>query len=180
MISKIVFLLTFLLSVTISSFSQEFDGIKIDGSKSSFVKAMRGKGYSVKSDKGGSVTFNGNASHPALKLIAFFSPVTKLTWKFVVFLPEQITWYNLKSQYNQFLDLLIEKYGEPSNNYGFFSNPFTEGDGNEMTAVGIEKCTYSASWTNPEIRIEITKYKQVSVKYENPANSLIDDREKTQ
>ena len=103
-----------------------------------------------------SVKLKGNSSHPALELFAFFSPITKLTWKLVVYLPEQTSWYDLKSQYTQYLDLLIVKYGEPSNNYGFFSNPYAEGDGNEMAAISLEKCTYTASWTNPEIRVEIS------------------------
>jgi hypothetical protein len=104
---KFLFFLTLLLSVTASGFSQEFDGVKIAGSKNSFIKAMLAKGYTVKSDKDESVTLKGNASHPTLELFAFFSPVTKLTWKLVVYLPEQTSWYDLKSQYTQYLDLLI-------------------------------------------------------------------------
>jgi hypothetical protein len=177
---KFLLLLTVLLTVTASGFSQEFDGVKIDGSKISFIKAMLAKGYTVKSDKGVWVKLKGNSSHPALELFAFFSPVTKQIWKLVVNLPEQTSWDDLKSQYNQYLDLLIAKYGEPANNYGFFSKPYIEGDGNEMTAVSLEKCTYTASWTNPEIRIEISKFKQVTVKYENPANSALDTRERDQ
>ena len=175
---KFLVSLTLLLSVTSSGFSQEFDGVKIDGPKSSFIKAMLAKGYIVKSDKGEWVKLTGNSSHAALDLFAFFSPATKLTWKLVVYLPEQTSWYDLKSQYTQYLDLLISKNGEPSNNYGFFSNPYAEGDGNEMTAVSLKKCTYTASWTNPEIRVEISDYKQVTVKYENPANSAMDTRER--
>ncbi len=98
---KFLFFLTLLLSVTASGFSHEFDGVKIAGSKNSFIKAMLAKRYTVKSDKDVSVTLEGNTSHPTLKLFAFFSPFTKMTWKLVVYLPEQTSWYDLKSQYTQ-------------------------------------------------------------------------------
>jgi len=47
-----------------------------------------------------------------------------------------------------------------------------------MTAVGADKCTYSAFWSSEiGISIKFSKFKQVNIAYENPKNSALDDKE---
>ena len=114
-----------------------------------------------------------------IELLVLFTPKTKKAWKFVVYLPKQSTWYALKSQYKEYLEMLIGKYGQPKNEYHFFSSPYEDGDGYEMTAVTVEKCTYAAYWEDT-YSIEISKYSQVKIAYENPINTEIYSQEKKQ
>ena len=169
-----------LLLIATTAFSQEFDGIKIEGSKSTFIKAMSDKGYSVKEDKGNIVTFNGNSTHKSLEILAVMTPTSQLVWKLDIFLPKETSWYSIKAQYNNYLSTLTEKYGSPDKTYGFFSDPYVEGDGYEMTALSVEKCTYMALWNSSGLLLAISKYSQVEISYENLTNSDLDTKEKNQ
>ena len=106
------------------------------------------------------------------------TPISKKVWKFAVYLPAQTSWYSIKNQYQAKLSTLKDKYGEPKSSYENFINPYYEGDGYEMSAVTLDKVNYSAFWDNG-ISIEISKYKQVKICYENAENSALDDTEKT-
>ena len=44
-----------------------------------------------------------------------------------------------------------------------------------MNAITMEKCNYSAFWEN--ISLEISKYKQVKIAYQNNINFGIKDKE---
>ena len=45
-----------------------------------------------------------------------------------------------------------------------------------MTAVAVDKCSYSAFWD--EVWMTISKFKQVELNYENPINSELFTAEK--
>lgn len=151
--------------------AQEFMGVKVDGSMNNIIQKLSAKGFSVhkKNVDQNNLIMKGNVGSEKVEIYAFFTPISKVCWKLKVFLPEQTTWYKLKSQYESMLENLTEKYGEPTNTYNFFSSPYYEGDGYEMSAVALEKVTYSAFWK--EVYIEITKFKQVAVNYENEVNT---------
>jgi hypothetical protein len=115
------------------------------------------------------------------ELFISFTPKTKQVWKLSVFLPEVTSWSRIKSEYENYLGLLTEKYGSPEKAYTFFSTPYYEGDGYEMSAIKLEKCHYSAFWSDSiGIWIEISKFQQVKIVYENAKNSAINDFEKKQ
>lgn len=165
--------------VTIMSFGQEFLGIKVDGKKDAVINAFKLKGFTVKGDSNkDAVTMLGNAAGKSVELVIQSSPITKTVWQFSVYLPEQSTWTYLKSDYEEYLKLLTQKYGSPDKTYSFFSSPYSEGDGYEMTGVYVDKCHYTAFWPSDKgVRIKITKWKQVCIIYENSTNSALDDKE---
>ena len=165
--------------ITMFSIGQEFLGIKVDGTKSEVIAKFTAKGFKVRP---GSTNDNvtpmvGKISGVPYEVNIVSTPTSKTVWKFAVYLPEQSTWYSLKSTYQQYLTTLTEKYGEPSDSYAFFKNPYYEGDGYEMSAVQLEKCYYQAYWSNG-VWMEISKWKQVKINYENPTNSELDTQEK--
>ena len=177
---KIIIFLT-LCSICSFSFGQEFLGIKVDGKKDAVVNAFKAKGFKINTNSGINkdiVTLFGNAGGKNIEIAIVCTPKTKTVWKFSVYLPEKASWFSLKSDYEDYLQILIDKYGEPNSKYAFFSSPYEEGDGYEMTAVGADKCTYSAFWSSEiGISIKISKFKQVNIAYENPKNSALDDKE---
>ena len=160
------------------SYGQEFMGIKVDGKKDAAIVAFKSKGFILKDDSDGSVVMNGRIGSDVVELFITYSPITKTVWGYRVFLPKQSTWSYIKSDYEKYLGILTEKYGSPEKSYNFFSSPYDEGDGYEMTAVAVDKCTYAAFWTKEQgVRIKISKYKQVQISYENAKNSELDDAE---
>jgi hypothetical protein len=165
------------LAFTISAFSQEFLGVKVEGTKDEIQKKFSEKGFKFVSYKDNYLQLKGNVGSNEVEFNVIFTPKTKIAWKFVVYLPEQSSWYSLKSQYNEYLNMLKSKYGEPKSSYNFFSSPYSEGDGYEMTGVEVDKCVYAAYWED-KYSIEISKFKQVKIAYENPINAEIFSKEK--
>jgi hypothetical protein len=190
------FVVTLLLaSISIVSFGQadeqiksyspsnaipEFLGIQVNGKRDAVIDAFKSKGFIVVGDinKGNVASMKGTVSGKQFELMIVSSPKSKIVWKFSVFLPEQSTWNSLKNNYFDYLKILSSKYGEPEKTYEFFSSPYKEGDGYEMTGVGVEKSHYSAFWSDEKgISISITKWKQVKISYENQNNSKIAEKE---
>jgi hypothetical protein len=112
-------------------------------------------------------------------LIIVSSPKSKIVRKFSVYLPEQSSWNSLLNDYTRYKKTLTDKYGNPGDSFDFFSSPYKLGDGYEMTAVAAEKATYAAYWTlkGYSLSIEISKWKQVRISYENDNNSKIAEKE---
>lgn len=172
-----ILLLTFL---TIISFSQEFMGIKVDGKINDVVEKFKSKGLTVSnSSRPNIISMEGIVGNSNLELNIVCTPTTKIVWKFSVYLAKQTSWTSLKSEYEEYLEVLTKKYGVPEKSFNFFSSPYKEGDGDEMTAVAVDKCGYSAFWLdNFGLYIEISKWKQVNITYENSINSAIDKKER--
>lgn len=169
-----------ILFLTINIYAQEFMGIKVDGKKSELIAKFKEKGFKVVNNAKGSLIMDGGSiGTTPIELVIIFTPKTEVAWKFAVYLPKQTEWYTLKAEYNKYKELFTSKYGEPESDYHFFSSPYYEGDGYEMSALGIEKCTYSCYWKD-YYSIEISKYKQVKISYENPTNTLLNRKEKSE
>ena len=177
---KKLIMVAIILIASMSVYSQEFLGIKVDGKKTDVVQQFKNKGFIVKSEPSKTVTtMVGTVAGKKTEVNVVSSPISQIVWKFAVYLPEQTSWYSLKDEYNEFLITLTNKYGAPENVYAFFSSPYYEGDGYEMQAVYMEKCTYSAFWSDSiGIMLQISKYKQVKISYENSKNSQLDTQEK--
>ena len=175
---KITFIaLSVLLSI--KGISQEFMGVKVDGSKQTISSQFVGKGMKrIESSNPNTLVFNGYVNGSLIELYVAFTPKSNLAWKFMVYLPKCTDWYELKGSYNKYLELFTDKYGEPNSSYSTFLSPYYEGDGYEMSAVGINKCLYSAFWD--KYSVEITEYKQVRLVYENSDNALIKKNESDQ
>jgi hypothetical protein len=119
---------------------------------------------------------NGKVGNTEIELFLLTTPKSKKLYKATVYLPTKETWYAIKQNYLDYLEVLTTKYGTPHQSYDFFSKPYFEGDGYEMSALKLEKCTYSAFWLNIDntsIVIQISKYNQVMISYQNDANQKI-------
>jgi len=173
---KTIILLAILFAGAVG-YSQEFLGIKVGGTRQEAINKFKAKGFVVIGKSSNTaISMRGKAGENDVDLVIVNSPTSKKVWKFAVFLPERTTWDRLKSDYEYYVNLFTEKLGSPSESYSNFVSPYYEGDGYEMSAVGIDKCNYVAFWDG--IYIEITKWKQVSVCYENKVNAEISKKEK--
>jgi len=171
-------LMIMMLSISLLVNAQEFMGVKVEGTRTQIIEAFKAKGFRVtkNSPEEKSIIMKGIINSKEIELFASFTPQSKKCWAFNVYLPEQTSWYDIKKEYNDYLDILIDKYGQPNNKYNFFSSPYYEGDGYEMSALRLEKCTYAAFWDF--VSIQISKFKQVKIHYENATNAALDDEEK--
>jgi hypothetical protein len=164
-----------------NSFSQTFNGTLIDGTLPEFVSKMKLKGFTLKKQEGNSAVMEGNDKK---ELYIFSTPKSKKVFRITVYLPESTSWYNLKSEYFRYKELLTNINGTPHTNYEFFSNPYYEGDGYELQAVSLEKVTYSSYWfkddQNSNVSVTISKYAQVQLIYENIKNNDINKNEKNE
>jgi len=163
--------------LSIASYSQSVFGVQVDGSKTEVINKFKAKGFKIPITPSLTVTtLRGSIDGVKYDVLVCNTPITKKVWKIVVYLPEQNNWYDLKSTYEKFYDLFVKKYGEPLASYSSFTSPYEEGDGYEMTAVSVEKCNYSAFWN--EVWMNISKFKQIELNYENVTNAELFTAEK--
>lgn len=77
-------------------------------------------------------------------------------------------------QYDDIKEKLIKKYGKPTNDYKFFTDPYEEGDGYETQAIRVGKGTFAAYWNfkstsgdKVSILLQITESLKVRLTYQN-------------
>lgn len=193
-IMKKLLVVLFVIVSTFSTNAQEvqehlkFKGIEITGNIDNFANSLVKQGYTTKSlgDKNSRV-LSGKFANKDCNIILLGTPNTNTIWKVVVlFDQEYSSWYSLKSDYKNIKSSFVSKYGNPSNDFHFFSRPYEEGDGYEMTAIKVEKCTYcsffdvkSGGITYGGITVEISKYCSIRVAYEDKIGSQIFSKEKS-
>lgn len=180
---KKVTLLAIALFTLLSSYAQVFDGVPIAGKFYDCINKFKSKGYTLKEEAEYGATMTGKIGTDNVELYIFKTPKTGLVYKISVFLPKKTTWNQLKSSFIDYVNLLVGKYGDYDKSAAYFDDPYDEGDGYEMSAVTLEKCKYYAYWSdhnNTNIFIEISKYTQVKIAYENVANLKLREIEKEQ
>jgi hypothetical protein len=169
---SIVFVMTIFM---LKSYCQSWNGIPISGTFASLKTNMLSKGFRLIKKEGSSAYFEGSINGVNYEVVSYCTPISNQVANLSIYLPIKETWSAIKSEYKYIKELIIEKYGEPEQ-YEYFSSPYYEGDGYEMSAVVGEKCVFSAFWLNirnePNLSImtEISKYKQVQINYQNNEN----------
>jgi hypothetical protein len=153
-------------------------GIKVGGTREEVIYKFRAKGFTVVKNRAdeNTVIMAGKAGSMPIELYASFTPISGKCWALTVYLPEQTSWYSLKNQYEEYLEIMTSKYGRPNSSYSSFITPYYEGDGYELSALKLEKCIYSAFWNT--CYIQMSKYLQVKIQYENTINSGLLDAER--
>jgi len=178
---KIIFLL--LITISVKSFSQSFNGVEISGNISAAVEKFKLKGFKLSKKEENIYIMSGVLFNEQIELFLFATPITRQYAKCVVYFPES-SWYSLKRDYTKFVNLFDEKYGYHTSQYEFFSDPYYEGDGYELNALMLDKCTYATFWELAKVSmsVSISKYKQVKLVYENTSimNALQTERQKQQ
>lgn len=158
----------------------QFKGTPIDGNIQSFIKKLENMGYTTSEVKGNIATLKGDfAGFKDCELLVVGSRNSNIVWKVKVYLPKRTTWSSLKREYSELKDQYVSKY-DKGKSYEFFSSPYKEGDDYEMQALRLEKCTF-ATYFNVEggsIELEISKYGQIGISYEDEINSNKDTEEK--
>lgn len=181
---KLFLLLIAAMMLSVSTMSQSFNGVQISGDINSFISSMKSKGYVFhKWMNGGGAIMKGQIGGNNVEVYVSVTPKTKVVWKVSVYFSEVSTWGDMKTDYFKFKQLITDKYGAPGSEYEYFSNPYYEGDGYEMTALSVGKAVYSSFWFDQaklNIEVSATKFSQLRITYENAANVELFDKEKKQ
>lgn len=174
-------LLAILLLSSVYVGAQSFDGVSVSGDLPTAVTKYKAKGYTLTKYIENGAILKGKVAGNLIELYIFNTPKSKKICKVVAYLEKDISWRSLKYNYTKFYDIFVEKYGQPDSKYDFFSSPYEEGDGYELQAVSLEKATFAAYWIkrdNLTTCVEISKFNQVKLTYEN--NLMMDIRDKEQ
>ncbi len=184
----------FFLSVALPLYAQNttehmtFKGIPIDGNLSDFTAKMKQKGFMHLGTQNGAAVFEGEfASYKNCTIAAASSNSTNVVSKVAVIFSEKETWSSLYGNYNQLKMMLIQKYGEPTENierFDSYSEP--RDDNSRMHEVEMGRCKYTVTWETEkgDITLSITHVDYSSfvlltywdkINTEKVTNSAIDD-----
>jgi len=175
----LIVIATFVL-LTLKSNSQQFYGVNISGPLPTAIEKFKQKGFVLKTTLDMGVIMKGRIVNQDVSLFIFITPKTKMVFKMVVYFDELNSFDGLYSQYDKMVSTLTQKYGEPDFVEEKFITPYELGDGYELTALEVEKCLYSTTWlykNNLNVQVQISKYKQLKVTYENDILSDQKDKE---
>ena len=180
---KILLTICTLLIVVLAQAQEHmtFKDISMDCNLTTFVSKLEAKGYRTTLLEDDNAVLKGNfAGKDDCSIYVLCTAKSKLVWKVAVRFPEQVSWSSLKSEYKSFKELYTKKYGNPKS-YEFFSDPYYEGDGYELQALRLEKCTYASFFKTDigGIILEIGN-KNIIVHYEDAINVEIKNSEKEQ
>lgn len=168
------------LFFVLSANAQVFDGVSVSGDLPTAIANFKAKGYVFKKYLDNGAILNGKVGLQNAEVFIYVTPKSRIVYKFSIYLEEQTTWSNLKSDYDKYYTIFKSKYGASDSEFSFFSSPYEEGDGYELQAVQLEKATFSAYWLNREkssMTVSISKWKQVKLVYENDSNTDLKEKE---
>ncbi len=162
-----------------------FRQIPITGNVQNFIRKLESQGYTVTNsynhEYNVAILTGKFAGVNNCQILVVGTPISMLTCRVVISLPEQQIWFSLKSEYQEWKNKLTTKYGTPQS-YEYFSEPYYEGDGYEMSALSNEHCQYSSYFTDKEtegtIVVRMSQNGCVTMVYEDKHNSDIGESEK--
>lgn len=159
-----------------------FKNIPIAGDINDFIGQLQSIGYELEQPFNPvyklAVLRGSFAGNTDCAIVAFSTPKSHLTKGVMIHLREHQVWYNLKDQYEKIKSQLSKKYGTPES-YEYFLDPYYEGDGYELTALGSDHCTYSSTFEleNGKVILFLTSDAKVSIMYQDKINAEIADVE---
>lgn len=139
----------------------KFKGVPIDGTLIEYVAAMKKSGFTLIGTEDGIAMLKGDfAAYKDCVIGVATLKGIDLVSKISVIFPNHETWANLASNYFNLKELLIAKYGEPSEvieEFNTYKEP--EDDNSRMYAVRMDKYKYQTSFEleNGSIQLSIGK-----------------------
>lgn len=150
----------------------EFKGVCINGSANKVANKLIQAGYQEVDRGDDGVLLNGKfAGKDNCQFLVTASPHTGQTYSIAIFTPASLNWWGVKSDYVNMKTMLQKKYGKPISRTEFFSQPYEEGDGYEMTALSTGSACFVTNYS--------TNLGEVSVCITSNANLLISYIDKT-
>ncbi|MGN0222655.1 MAG: hypothetical protein ACI4AM_01375 [Muribaculaceae bacterium] len=179
---KLVSTILLLLALVLPAAAEhaKFFGIEINGSQEQFKrKLLQVSGITCVEDQCDSDSYMYQGSYAGFEGCNFYT-VEKCgnVFAVVVYLPAATSWRQIKRQYNQ----ICGEYNSNgdltrTSSEASFEAPYSEGDGDEMTAVVNEKCKYESVYSNSTttIIVKISKFKKIKIIISDKENFSCDE-----
>lgn len=154
-----IFAFNVLLSIGQTSDHLLFKGIPIDGTLDEFVSKMKQKNFKHLGTSNGMAILNGEfAGYSDCHIGVSTLIQTDLVYSVAVIFPVKDTWSKLSSNYFDLKNMLIEKYGQPTDVVEVFESKIQpDDDYRKMHEVNFDRCKYYSTWqtNNGTIRLSI-------------------------
>ena len=153
----ITFAFTTIFSIAQTSEHISFKGVKIDGKLDEYVSKMKQNGFTHLGTEKGNAILNGDfAGYKNCNVGVSTLSQNDLVYKISVLLPEQDKWSGLSSNYFELKQMLIEKYGNPTDvveKFDGYSEP--KDDNRKMYEVKFDRCKYYSIWRTEKGQIKL-------------------------
>lgn len=161
-------LFLFVISVSAQTEHMKFMGIPITGTPVQMGAKLRAKGFVFKEKLDEDIReYTGKfaGSNVTIDVVSR----NNLVWKILVAYPEVSSFSRLRNDYNDMVTQFSIKYGSPSKHYEFFKDPYYDGDGYELQALELDKCTYFTIWKLDygNIAIQMSSNASLWISYED-------------
>lgn len=147
--------------------SQTFYGIQLNQHKNYVVNALIGKGFVVNGTESTYTSMKGKLANESVTLTVYHTITSKKVRKVSIFYDGGVSWESAKSKYESMVELLKTKYGNVSQTYEYFTSPYYEGDGYELSAIGNENATWISLW------FDMTSFPNLNVSVEIKGGGLV-------
>ena len=176
---KYILFLIILFS-TITSFSQSFMGITIDGTQSAIKSKLVPKGFKFISGTDIGYLYEGKLNNEDISIMVRNTVLSKKVYSFYIkFRNIKDSWSQLESEFENKNLILEEKYGAPFKEVRKYEYPFDENDEMHLTALESGKLSYLNLWNqvgenkSMSIVLSISQDKTIVMLYSNSLNREI-------
>lgn len=158
-----------------------FQGIPIAGTLDSMIISLKSKGFNLDKclEEYDAAIMNGNFAGKQAELYILRTHKSKQVWKIAVYFEENESWYSLKREYYEYKEAYKTKYGKPTDSFEYFVDPYYEGDGYELQALRLDKCTYLSVWEleTGSIGVQLNDSGRLTLGYEDKINRELKNKE---
>jgi hypothetical protein len=135
-----------------------FKGVPLDGTLTQYVQKMKQNGFlHTKTDNGVAMLQGDFAGYKDCLVGVSTLKQIDLVHKIGVIFPDRDTWSALSGNYFSLKELLIEKYGKPTENVERFDATYQPDDDNsKLHEVQFDNCKYYAIWVTDKGKIELS------------------------
>lgn len=157
-----------------------FKGLPLSGSLDDYVSNLVSQGYVLKQSQSSGALLKGSfASESDCTIVVLTTKRTHQVYCVAVSFEKKTTWSSLKSQYRDYQSMLSAKYGEPSKKIERFYNPYYEGDGYELQALRLDKCSYTSFFdvSNGSVMLSMSNDGSLVLYYSDKEGNELNDRE---
>ena len=181
---SLVIVLSILSCVLYSQEHLKFKGIPIDGTVDPFVRKLVDSGCQIliAGGKNESTFLKGEFVNKQCTIAVAGTQKTNTVCSIIVFLPTETNWSNIKNDYLKLKQQFQQKYGIGESDE-YFSEPYCDGDGREMRALELNKCTYKTLFFADEGTILFVinpSIKAISICYGDRINMELREKEETE
>lgn len=163
----ISFLLSFFCIMSYGQNNMTFKGYDLNCTVQQLSNKLVNEGYEIKSNLLPNMySLKGTFAGESAEIAVYGDFQTNVVSTIIVEFEQKSSWESLEKEYLNFKKSLNKKYNE-GESVEIFKEPYSKGDGKEMTALNTQNCTYTTKYKfdNGFIVLSISKKGTVQLFY---------------